>query len=85
MCTNVKLATNGSYLRGGTHDQLLNGDSSETTEKCPFYYFSRGTVDLRANLHLLLTSHRLTVGAFTATASQYADQILGGFSHVFRH
>jgi len=51
----------------------------------PFYYFSLGTIDLWTILTLLLTSHRLTVGEFAAPAPQFANQILGGFSHVFRH
>ena len=52
----------------------------------PFCYFSRGRLDLWTILLLLLTSrHSLTVGAFAAPASQFANQLLGGFSHVFRH
>jgi len=53
----------------------------------PFYYFSRGTLDLfRLGILLLLllpTSHSL-LGAFAATAFQFANQSLGGFSHLFR-
>ena len=54
----------------------------------PFYYFSRGTLDLCRILPplLLLTSrHSLTVVAFAATASQFANQILGAFSYLCRH
>jgi len=51
----------------------------------PFYYFSRGTLDLSTILPLLLTSHSLNVGALATSASQFANQILGVVSHVFRH
>jgi len=53
----------------------------------PFYYFSRRTLDLfGTNLPLLLPTsrHSLTVGAFPVPASQFANQLLGGFRHVFR-
>jgi len=36
-------------------------------------------------LPLPLNFHSFTVGAFAAPALQFANQILGGFSHVFRH
>ena len=49
----------------------------------PFYYFSRGT--LRLLPPLLTSRHSLSVGAFTAPAPQFANQLLRGFSHVFRH
>ena len=49
-----------------------------------FYYIS-GTLDLfRLGILLLLTSQSFP-GAFAAPASQFVNQILGVFSHVFRH
>ena len=53
-------------------------------EKIPFY-FSRGTLRLLSPPLLLTTRHSLTVGAVAAPAPQFANQLLGGFSHVFRH
>ena len=49
----------------------------------PFYYFSRGTLDFFRLSAPLLTTRRVPA-AFTATKTQFANQILGGFSHVFR-
>jgi len=41
--------------------------------------------DLLLLLLLLTSRHSLTVGAFAATIPQFANQILGGSSNVFRH
>jgi len=49
-----------------------------------FYYFSRDTLVLFVLGTLLLTSHSLP-DAFAAPASQFANQILCEFSHVFIH
>ena len=51
----------------------------------PFYYFSRGTFDLFGTNLLPTSRHSLTVGAFAVPALHFANQILGGVSHVFRH
>jgi len=50
----------------------------------PFYYFSRGMLDFLGLGAPLLTT-RCLPGAFATTTSQLPNQILGGFSHVFRH
>jgi len=47
----------------------------------PFYYFSRGTLFRPP----LIYRQRRSVVAFAAPAPQCANQLLGGFSDIFRH
>jgi len=53
-------------------------------KEVPFYYNFRGTLDLFGTILFPTSHHSLTVGAFAAPASQFPNQLLGGFSYVFR-
>jgi len=49
-----------------------------------FYYFSRGMFRLLPPPLFLTFRHSITVIAFTASAPKFVNQLLGGFSNVFR-
>jgi len=50
----------------------------------PFYYFS-GMLDLLRLVNLFLHNSDSLPGTFAGPASQFANEILGRFTHVFRH